>query len=252
MINYKIPKNLLSKGISNAKTKKNNSHTYILYLAPYKQNSLKINICPKASKGCAAACLFSAGRGKFSNVVKARINKTEYFLRDKNAFINQLAKELIKINNKAILSGSKTLIRLNGTSDLDFIYMLKKYANFDIHNFIGLHFYDYTKILGKVKKYINNKNYTLTFSRADTKFWLGAHANNGTPRIHPTEKPIALYEWLLMNYAKEGDKILDTHLGSGSIAIACHNLGYDLTGYELDKEYYNNAIKRIKKPPSTN
>ena len=65
-------------------------------------------------------------------------------------------------------------------------------------------------------------------------------------RIHPTQKPVKLYEWLLMNYAKEGDKILDTHLGSGSIAIACHNLGYDLTSYELDKEYYDNAIKRIK------
>ena len=65
-------------------------------------------------------------------------------------------------------------------------------------------------------------------------------------RIHPTQKPVKLYEWLLMNYAKEGDKILDTHLGSGSIAIACHNLGYDLEGYELDKEYYNNALKRIK------
>jgi site-specific DNA-methyltransferase (adenine-specific) len=64
--------------------------------------------------------------------------------------------------------------------------------------------------------------------------------------IHPTQKPISLYEWLLMNYAKEGDKILDTHLGSGSIAVACHNLGYDLTGYELDKEYFDNAIKRIK------
>ena len=83
-----------------------------------------------------------------------------------------------------------------------------------------------------------------------TKFWLGAHANNGTPRIHPTEKPIQLYEWLLMNYAKEGDKILDTHLGSGSIAIACHNLGYDLEGYELDKEYYDNALKRIKEHQS--
>ena len=69
-------------------------------------------------------------------------------------------------------------------------------------------------------------------------------------RIHPTEKPIKLYEWLLMNYAKEGDKILDTHLGSGSIAIACHNLGYDLTACELDKEYYDAAMKRLKEHQS--
>jgi len=64
--------------------------------------------------------------------------------------------------------------------------------------------------------------------------------------IHPTQKPIALYEWLLMHYAKEGDKILDTHLGSGSIAIACHNLGFDLTACELDTDYYNAAMKRLK------
>lgn len=63
--------------------------------------------------------------------------------------------------------------------------------------------------------------------------------------IHPTEKPIRLYQWILDNYAKENDKILDTHLGSGSIAIACHNLGYDLTACELDKEYYDSAIKRL-------
>lgn len=62
---------------------------------------------------------------------------------------------------------------------------------------------------------------------------------------HPTQKPIKLYEWLLMKYAKEGDKILDTHLGSGSIAIACHNLGFDLTACELDKDYYDKAMKRI-------
>jgi site-specific DNA-methyltransferase (adenine-specific) len=65
-------------------------------------------------------------------------------------------------------------------------------------------------------------------------------------RIHPTQKSIQLYEWLLINYAKENDKILDTHLGSGSIAIACHNLGYDLTGCELDKDYYEAAMKRIE------
>jgi len=64
-------------------------------------------------------------------------------------------------------------------------------------------------------------------------------------RIHPTQKPVKLYEWLLMNYAKKGDKILDTHLGSGSIAIACHNLGYDLTACELDKEYFESAMKRL-------
>jgi site-specific DNA-methyltransferase (adenine-specific) len=69
---------------------------------------------------------------------------------------------------------------------------------------------------------------------------------NKEVRIHPTQKPVKLYEWLLMNYAKDGFKILDTHLGSGSIAIACHNLGYDLTACELDKDYFNAAMKRIE------
>ena len=68
---------------------------------------------------------------------------------------------------------------------------------------------------------------------------------NQLNRIHPTQKHVSLYEFCLMNYAKEGDKILDTHLGSGSIAIACHNLGYDLTACELDTDYYNAAMKRI-------
>ena len=63
--------------------------------------------------------------------------------------------------------------------------------------------------------------------------------------FHPTEKPYKLYKWILDKYAKEGDKILDTHLGSGSIAIACHDYGFDLTACELDKEYFDNAIKRI-------
>ena len=69
---------------------------------------------------------------------------------------------------------------------------------------------------------------------------------NKETRIHPTQKPVALYKWLLDKYAKQGDKILDTHLGSGSIAIACHDYGFDLTACELDKEYFDKAMKRIK------
>jgi site-specific DNA-methyltransferase (adenine-specific) len=93
---------------------------------------------------------------------------------------------------------------------------------------------------GELAKTNFNTFKVFKYSRAD------AYINDCKNKIHPTQKPVKLYEWLLMNYSKEGDKILDTHLGSGSIAIACHNLGYDLTGYELDKEYYYNAIKRIK------
>ncbi len=69
---------------------------------------------------------------------------------------------------------------------------------------------------------------------------------NPTHKIHPTQKPVDLYKFCLDNYAKEGDKILDTHLGSASIAIACHDYGFELTACELDSEYYEKAIKRIK------
>jgi site-specific DNA-methyltransferase (adenine-specific) len=65
-------------------------------------------------------------------------------------------------------------------------------------------------------------------------------------KIHPTQKPVKLYKWILDKYVKQGDKILDTHLGSGSIAIACHDYGFELTACELDKEYYDKAIQRLK------
>jgi len=66
-------------------------------------------------------------------------------------------------------------------------------------------------------------------------------------RIHPTQKPIALYKWLLKNYAKSGDKILDTHLGSGSSRIAAYDLEFDFTGFEIDKDYYEAQEERFKK-----
>ena len=65
-------------------------------------------------------------------------------------------------------------------------------------------------------------------------------------KIHPTQKPVALYEWLLKNYAKPGDKILDTHVGSASSLIACHKMGFEYIGFEIDKDYYEAAQKRIR------
>ncbi len=65
--------------------------------------------------------------------------------------------------------------------------------------------------------------------------------------IHPCQKPVNLYSWILNRYAKENDKILDTHLGSGSIAIACYDMGYDLVGYEIDKDYFEAAKARLER-----
>lgn len=67
---------------------------------------------------------------------------------------------------------------------------------------------------------------------------------NKETRIHPTQKPVALYRWLLHNYAKPGDRILDTHLGSASSAIAAHQMGFDFVGTELDPDYYAASVKR--------
>lgn len=67
------------------------------------------------------------------------------------------------------------------------------------------------------------------------------------PRFHPTQKPIKLYAWILNNFAKEGDTILDTHLGSGSIAVACDQLGYSFTGIEISEKYFNGAVERLRK-----
>lgn len=91
-----------------------------------------------------------------------------------------------------------------------------------------------------------------SFNRALRKYkftWNGMIQGNMADkekRIHPTQKPVRLYEWLLANYAKEGDKILDTHVGSGSSRIACHNLKFDFFGCELDEDYFKQAEQRYQ------
>lgn len=86
-----------------------------------------------------------------------------------------------------------------------------------------------------------------TSFEASAKTYYQRPQNADAERIHPTQKPVKLYEWLLTNYAKPGQRILDTHLGSGSSAIAAHYMGYEFVGCELDPDYYQAACNRIRK-----
>jgi site-specific DNA-methyltransferase (adenine-specific) len=121
-----------------------------------------------------------------------------------------------------------------------------------------------TNILQKSGRIIwDKRNDSSTFSKAEIAYcslhnsvqlfrylWNGMlqeNMQNKEIRIHPTQKPIALYKWLLSNYAKPGDKILDTHVGSASSLIACLDMDFEFVGYELDEYYYNEANKRIER-----
>ena len=167
---YKPVKNLLSKGSTNSKTAKNSIKTFILYLAPHNLNNKGLTLCKDASKGCIASCLYSAGRGKFSNVQSSRINKANYFVTDKKVFLTQLLKEIKKEIKKASDKNEKIAFRLNGTSDIDFLYLLNKNLDFDIEllTYDKVYFYDYTKSIARAKRYKDFRNYTLTFSKSET------------------------------------------------------------------------------------
>lgn len=165
---YKAVKHLLSKGSTNTKTAKNDLETFILYLAP--ANTVEgFNLCPFASKGCTDSCLYTSGRGRFSNVQLSRINKTKFWGYDRANFYIQLANEILSIHDKAIKKGIKIAIRLNGTSDIDHLDLLRRYSGIDFLEtfYDNLLFYDYTKNFNHIRKYIGS-TYKLTFSRSET------------------------------------------------------------------------------------
>ena len=166
--NYKKVKNLLSPGITNIKTAKNDLETFILYMAPSTIVD-GLNLCPFASNGCKKACLYTAGRGKFSNVQLSRINKSKFWGYDRSNFYIQLANELLRIHDKAIKKGIKIAIRLNGTSDIDHLGLLQRYSGIDFLDsfYNDLLFYDYTKNYNHINKY-KGTNYKITFSRSET------------------------------------------------------------------------------------
>lgn len=162
---YTKVKNLLSQGSTNAKTAKNEIQTFILYLAPSDIIGTH-NLCPFASDGCRKSCLYSAGRGAFSNVQQSRINKTKFWAYDREQFYIQLANEILAIHSKTV---SRVAIRLNGTSDVDHIGLIFRYTgiNFLSAEYSNILFYDYTKSIKQIEKY-KGTNYKLTFSLSET------------------------------------------------------------------------------------
>ena len=147
---------------NNAKTIKGQKlkvKTAILYLAP--ANESGFNMCPQASAGCKAACLFTAGRGKFNNVRRGRINKTIYFMKDRANFLKQLIKEIRQHADKCKREGYTPAVRLNGTSDVSW----ERFKIFEM--FPNVRFYDYTKIYKRALKWARGeypKNYHITYS----------------------------------------------------------------------------------------
>lgn len=159
---------LLAKGDTNAKTALNEVETHIMYLAPSDVSGV-INVCPFASEGCRQVCLNTSGRGVYDSTQAARINKTMYFATDRKKFIYQMTHELLAIWGRAKEKGEKRAIRLNGTSDIDFLDLIKRYTGIDFLGYMykDLIFYDYTKNPNMIKKYLGTR-YKLTFSRSET------------------------------------------------------------------------------------
>ena len=147
---------------NNAKTVKGQKDGYmtaILYLAPSNQSGF--NTCPMASEGCKKACLYTAGHGAFNNVQQGRINKTRWYIQERDTFMEQLKKEITNHIKNATKKGFIPCIRLSGTSDISW----ETTGIFE--QFPQVQFYDYTKIYKRALKFVNGQypsNYHLTYS----------------------------------------------------------------------------------------
>jgi len=177
---YKQPKVLLSS--ENAKTVKGELlgyKTLIMYMSPDRQNTTGKSVCSSSTEGCRKSCLFTAGRGKFNNIMTARLHKTEYFLRDRENFMNQLVTEISKAVNK--FGADKICVRFNGTSDIPFENIsIGEHQNI-MAIFKDVQFYDYTKLDTKPLE----PNHHITYSSTGIEQKAGYNGlDHDVPNIH--------------------------------------------------------------------
>ncbi len=190
-------------------------------------------------------------RGKSSYKTKKRHTKNGKKKWDDKVPCEMFFNELFRVSKNQIVWGGNYFMPIakKETPNLKTIKQFNQYINNSNENW--LFWYKQNPVPNFADGELAWLSKNLKSSQYDFRYYGNLEGKtSASEKIHPTQKPVKLYEWLLTNYAKEGDKILDTHLGSGSIAIACHNLNFDLTACELDKDYYNDAILRLQKHQS--
>jgi hypothetical protein len=244
------PSNVLSKAVSNIKTKKSEkSGEYrgaILYLTPEKSSGLG-NVCPFASKGCTLSCLFTAGRGVMAPVIAGRLRKTKMFFQQKDLFFQTLFSEIVALQRVAFKAGKKPFVRLNGTSDIN-------WGNFKVYNglnifemFPDVQFYDYTK---DIKKAVSNRqaNYHLTFSRSESNFEDVVRALQAGINVAVVFKGKTLPKTFMGAKVLDGDKTdLRFEEGNQGAIIGLKAKGkarYDKTGFAIELPV-NNLLQGV-------
>jgi hypothetical protein len=167
-------------GTENSKTIKGEKYgykTFILYMSPNILNDEGKNLCPMATEGCKKSCLFTAGMGKFTNVERARINKANYFIRNRKNFVNDLYFDILLAQIIASRENLIPVFRLNGTTDIQW-ESIKMRDNKNVFQlFPDLQFYDYTKIVKRFNKNLP-ENYSLTFSYSREKDYYNGQIDN--------------------------------------------------------------------------
>jgi site-specific DNA-methyltransferase (adenine-specific) len=163
-----------------------------------------------------------------------------------NRALNRALKGAGKLKNRALNTGNT---KWDIAPNNDYFSELKRVSKNQI--IWGGNYFDMPKSRGvicwdKCQPWPNFSAWEMAWTSFDCVARIFRFDNRTSDKIHPTQKPISLYEWLLTNYAKPNDKILDTHLGSMSSVIACHNLGFEIVGSELDKDYFDAGIARVK------
>ena len=218
---------VLSKGSWNAKTTKNHRETLILYLAPSTQNSKGRNLCPKASEGCLASCLFTSGRGAFKSVIDARRRRTEMYLHDTQSFYESIVNDIRKTAQRV-----ETLaVRMNGTSDTKIVDVITR--KYEIPK--NVVFYDYTKIPQRAGRFVlpSGHTYVVAFSRSESNEpeAIEVLRNGGIVAVVFDKLPTTWHGYKVVDGDERDDLMLDLFPGTVLGLKAKGKAKRDMTGF---------------------